>query len=137
LLKALFATIKHFFGGVNELFSEVNDPRISRKITYPLPALAFVGMLMFLCHLGARRQIRLRLHTPSSAVTFNMVFGVNIIPHGDTLNDAFKQCDPEDFQRVVCRMGQTLIRKKVNSFKISTAPTAESFEIRRRKFQTS
>lgn len=116
LLGAFFGTFTHFFGDFKRLFIEVIDRRSPKKITYALPALAFVGVLMFLCHLGARRQIRLQLHTLPSAATFKTLFGVDTIPHGDTLNDAFKVCDPEDFQRVVCRMDQILIRKKVLYF---------------------
>jgi hypothetical protein len=112
-LKALFGTLKHFFGGFCTLFSGTSDPRSPRKVTYPLPTLAFIGVLMFLCHLGARRQIKLMLDTPASAATFKVLFGVEAIPHGDTLNDAFKQCDPEEFQQAVCRLPQILIRKKV------------------------
>lgn len=113
LLRVLFGTIGHFFGDFKGLFSQVTDPRTHRKIIYPLPALALTGILMFLCHLGARRQIRLQLHTAAAAATFKALFGVHAIPHGDTLNDAFIQCDPEEFQRVVCRLEQVLIRKKV------------------------
>jgi hypothetical protein len=116
LLKVLFGTVEHFFGSITALFSEVADRRAPERIRYNLPALAFVGVLMFLCHLGARRQIKLQLHTLPSAATFEALFGVSSIPHGDTLNDAFKQCDPEDFQRVVCRMDKILIRKKVLYF---------------------
>jgi hypothetical protein len=54
LLNAFFGTVKHFFG-------DVTDPRSAEKITYPIPALAFLGMLMFLCHLSARRQIQICL----------------------------------------------------------------------------
>lgn len=113
ILKATFQTIEHFFGDFNSLFSKVTDGRAVKRITYSIPALAFVSVLMFLCHLGARRQIRLQLHTVQSLATFQGLFDVESLPHGDTLNDAFKQCDPEDFQRVICRMNHILIRKKV------------------------
>jgi hypothetical protein len=113
ILRAFFGTIGHLVGNFTGLISQVTDPRSPKKITYPLPALVFTGILMFLCHLGARRQIRLHLRTGPAAATFKALFGVDTIPHGDTLNDAFTQCDPEDFQQVVCRVGQTLIRKKV------------------------
>jgi DDE_Tnp_1-associated len=116
LLGALVGGFTHFFGDFTQLFREVADRRSPKKITYALADLAFVGVLMFLCHVGARRQIRLQLHTRLSAVTFKTLFGVETIPHGDTLNDAFKLCDPEDFQRVVCRMDRMLIRKKVLNF---------------------
>jgi hypothetical protein len=112
-LRALLGTIKHFFGGFCELFSGITDPRAARKVTYPLPTLAFTGVLMFLCHLGARRQIKLMLDTPASAATISVLFGMGTIPHGDTLNDAFRQCDPEEFQQAVCGLPQILIRKKV------------------------
>lgn len=115
LLRAFFGTIGHFFGDFTGLFSQVTDPRSRRKIIYPLPALILTGILMFLFHLGARRQIRLQLHTAAAAATFNALFGVDTMPHGDTLNDTFMQCDPEEFQRVVCRLDQVLIRKKVLS----------------------
>jgi len=112
-LRALLGTIKHFFGDFGALFSGIIDPRCPGKVTYPLPALAFIGVLMFLCHLGARRQIKLMLETAASAASIKVLFGVETIPHGDTLNDAFKQCDPEEFQQAVCRLPQILIRKKV------------------------
>lgn len=116
LLRAFFWTISHFFGDLRGLFSEARDPRSRNKIKYPFAALAFVGVLMFLCHLGARRQIGLQLRTLPAMQTFWTLFGVDTIPHGDTLNDAFKGCDPEDFQRVVCRLLRGLIRKKVLNF---------------------
>lgn len=116
LLRAFLGTITHFFGDFSGLLSQASDPRSRKKIKYPFAALAFVGVLMFLCHLGARRQIRLQLRTFPAMQTFRTLFGVDTIPHGDTLNDAFKQCDPEDFQRVVCCLLGNLIRKKVLNF---------------------
>lgn len=68
---------------------------------------------MYLFHLGARRQLKLKLHTLPSATTFGTLFGLASVPHGDTLNDAFMFCVPEDFQQVICRMVYALIRKKV------------------------
>ena len=116
LLNALFGTVTHFFGGFRRLFSEVTDSRDPRKVSYPVAALAFTGVLLFLCHLGARRQIKLQLHSLASAVTFEALLGVSSIPHGDTLNDAFKQFNPEDFQRVVSHLDHMPIRKKVLYF---------------------
>jgi hypothetical protein len=113
ILKALLSTIGHFFGDFHTLFSGVKDGRVPNKIIYSIPALAFAGVLMFLCHLGARRQVRLQLHTVQSVETLRALFNVGAFPHGDTLNDAFKRCDPEDFQRVVCQMDRILLRKKV------------------------
>jgi hypothetical protein len=57
LFKAFLVTAQHFFGGFTALFQDVTDPRVPYLITYPLAALGFAGVLMFVCHLGARRQI--------------------------------------------------------------------------------
>ena len=113
ILKILFGTIIHFFGDFNVLFSNLTDGRALEKVKYSMPALAFVSVLMFLCHLGARRQIRIQLRTVSSIGAFRYLFEADDLPHGDTINDAFKVSDPEDFQQVICRMNNLLIRKKV------------------------
>ena len=113
ILKALAGSIRHFFGSFHSLFADVYDPRMRNKVTYSVSGLAFIGVLMFLFHLGSRRQIRLLMHTPSSIRTYANLFEVETIPHGDTLNDAFVGMKPEQFQEVVHTMVGGLIRKKV------------------------
>jgi hypothetical protein len=78
ILKAFLGTTKHYFGDLSQLFKGVNDPRNPNQITYPLASLMFTGILMFLCHLGARRQIKatLRDNSPSQA-KFKELFGVH------------------------------------------------------------
>jgi hypothetical protein len=114
LLKAFTGTLHHFFGGWGKLFKGVRDGRHREMITYPLEGLLSAGVLMYLFRLGARRQInyQLRGNAPSQA-KFEAWFEVEEVPHGDTLNYAFKRVAPEEVQEVVCRMVATLIRKKV------------------------
>lgn len=95
------------------MFSKLQDPRSPNKITYPLAGLAFAGMFMFLCRLGARRQVGLLLRNGPSQEKFQALFHVRAFPHGDTLNNAYSHLDPDDAQEVVCSMVETLIRKKV------------------------
>jgi len=113
ILDIFLCTQEHFFGDFTSLFQGVTDPRQSGKVTYPLAGLAFVGVLMFLGHVGARRQIKHLLATAQSVDTFRTLFNVDGFPHGDTLNDAFKSLDPEQVQDVVCRPVRLLIRNKV------------------------
>jgi hypothetical protein len=114
LLKAYFGTSKHYFGGFNRLFKRVSDPRDPDLITYPLGGLLFTGVWMFGCQLGSRRQIQAKLRGNSrSEAKFEALFGVESIPHGDSLNYGFKRLEPEEMQEVVCRMLKALIRKKV------------------------
>jgi len=95
------------------LFSSVADRRDRGKITYSLASLAFAGILMFMCRLGARRQVGCLLRNGPSAEKFEALFGVATFPHGDTLNDAFSKLDPNQMQDVVSGMCAELIRKKI------------------------
>lgn len=114
LLKILVKTLTHFFGGWQALFEGVSDSRNPELITYPLEALLCTGTMMYLFRLGARRQIKyqLRDNAPSKN-KFGVWFGVDDVPHGDTLNYGFKGLEPAEMQEVVCRMVERLIRKKV------------------------
>ena len=114
IIRASLKTIRHFFGDFADLFHLVHDPRNLDFITYPLAALGFTGVLMFLCRLGARRQINhlLRGNGPSAA-KFQALFGVESCPHGDTVNALYSRLEPAEVQEVVSSMVETLIRKKV------------------------
>lgn len=114
IINACVSTVHHFFGGFGKLLGTVQDPRLPNLITYPLESLTFTGMLMFLCRLGARRQIAHMLrHNGASEAKFQVLFGVDTCPHGDTLNVAFGRVDPCQVQEAVTDMVRTLIRKKV------------------------
>lgn len=78
-----------------------------------MAGLAFAGVLMFLCRLGARRQVGLLLRNGPSTEKFGALFHVDSFPHGDTLDDAFCQLDPDQGQEVVCMLAEKLVRKKV------------------------
>ena len=69
--------------------------------------------MMFLCRLGARRQIGLLLRNNPSADKFQALFGVPSVPHGDTLDEAFSRLDPDQVQEIVSSMSETLLRKKI------------------------
>ena len=113
-IKIFLSTVKHFFGGFEELFRRVYDPRDPDKIVYPLPSLVFVGVMLFLCRLGSRRQIKdkLRNNGPSEEKFFEL-FSVETVPHGDTLNYLFKRLDTRQIEEVVSSTARTLVRKKV------------------------
>jgi hypothetical protein len=114
LLKAFCGTLYHYFGGWQKLFEGVRDGRHPGLIRYPLAGLLSAGVLMYLFRLGARRQINYQLRgNPPSQTKFEAWFEVDEVPHGDTLNYAFKRIEPAEVQEVVCQMVETLIRKKV------------------------
>jgi hypothetical protein len=114
IIESFLATTQHFFGDWATLLGSVSDPRVADLTTYPLAVLFFTGTLLFLCRLGARRQItHLLRHNRSSAAKFQALFDVATCPHGDTLNEAFRQLDPDHVQEIVTDLVRILIRKKV------------------------
>ena len=114
VIKTLFATAQHFFGSFTHFFAGVSDPRRPELITYPLAAVLFAGLMMFVCRLGARRQIGLMFRdNASSASKFEALFQVAGCPHGDTLDATFSRLQPPELQAVVTGLTETLIRNKV------------------------
>jgi hypothetical protein len=114
IIEACLTTIYHFFGGPDELFRSVQDPRVPELITYLWEVLGFVGILMFLCRLGARRQIAFMFRgNGPAAAKFRILFDIETCPHGDTLNAAAGRVDCDQMQEAVTDMTRTLIRKKV------------------------
>ena len=103
-----------FLGKWTALFAGVSDPRHPNLIIYPLVSLLFTGTLLFICRLGSRRGVndKLRQNEPSQA-KFAAWFGIETIPHGDTLNYGYQRLKVDEVQEVVCRSVETLIRKKV------------------------
>ena len=94
IFKAFVVTVQHLFGGFNRLFQGVTDPRHPAYITYALPTLMATGVLMFLLRLGARRQVgNLLRGNGASAAKYQILFGVESCPHGDTLNYSYARSD--------------------------------------------
>lgn len=109
-------TFTHFFGSPSKRLARLPDPRQPedpKEVEYSVGALVFLGLLMFSCRLGARRQVRLKLFTTFLADLFKVLFGVDRVPHGDTMNGVFCGLPIEDVQELVTGMTETLIAKKV------------------------
>jgi hypothetical protein len=93
----------------------VAEPRRVRSpgdIDYPLPAVLWAGIWMFLCRLGARRQVNWLLRCPIGNALFETLFGCGI-PHGDAINDVFCRLDANEVQECVTRLVERLIDDKV------------------------
>ena len=109
-------TFTHFFGPISKRLGELPDPRQPKapeNLEYNLASLVFLGLLMFACRLGARRQVRLKLFTTFLADLFKVLFDVDRVPHGDTMNGVFCGLPLCDVQELVTGMTETLIDKKV------------------------
>jgi hypothetical protein len=113
IIASFFRTMKHHWGQWKDVFVGVKDPREAGKITYPLPVLLFTGVLLFVCQLGSRRQIHHQLRGNGAVKQkYLALFGVGAIPHGDTLNYAYRQVQVAEVQEVVCHLVETLLKQR-------------------------
>ena len=93
----------------------MTEPRRVRSpgdIDYPLPAILWTGVWMFLCRLGARRQVNWLLRCPTGHALFKTLFDCGII-HGDAMNDVVRRLDVEQVQECVTRLVEILIDSKM------------------------
>jgi hypothetical protein len=73
-----------------------------------------VGVLLFVFRLGSRREVNYKLRGNGPSVAkLAAWFGVQDVPHGDTVNYAFQRVVVDEVQGVVCQLVEVLIRKKV------------------------
>lgn len=70
-------------------------------------------MVLFLCHLGSRRQITHRLRTKASAQTCKALFGAVGVAHGDTVANLCKRLTLSQVEAVPTELTEKLIRNKV------------------------
>jgi hypothetical protein len=116
VLRIFLKTFTHFFGPVKGRLSGLPDPREPQspdEVDYSVGSLVFLCVLMFACRLGARRQVRLQMFTTFLVSLYRVVFGVNSVPHGDTMNAVLCGLPFAPVQELLCGMTQTLIDKKV------------------------
>jgi hypothetical protein len=109
-------TFTHFFGPVSQRFGGLPDPRKPESpedVDYSVASLVFLGVIMFACQLGARRQVRHQLFTTFLVDLYKVLFNVDSVPHGDTMNGVLCGLPFEAVQEIVAGMTETLIDKKV------------------------
>jgi hypothetical protein len=67
-------------------------------------------MLLFTCQLGSRRQINHKLRGNGTVRRkYRALFGVEDVPHGDTLNYSYQQLKVDEVQEVICRVVEKLM----------------------------
>ena len=110
ILRSFFRAVQRYGRKLRDIFSGVSDPRQAGKIAYPLYVLLFTGVLLFACQLGARRQINHKLRGNATVQKkYRALFGVEDIPHGDTLNYGYQRLKVGEVQEVICRLVEKLM----------------------------
>jgi hypothetical protein len=113
MLGLFLRTAQQYGGKWEDIFGGISDERQAGKITYPLTVLLFTGVLLFICQLGARRQINHQLRGNARVrKKYRALFGVESVPHGDTLNYSYQQLKVAEVQEVVCRLMEDVMERE-------------------------
>jgi hypothetical protein len=68
----LVRTIRHFFPQLNDWLDDLPEPRQPQRLKYHRRFLVWVGLFLFLCKLGSRRQIDFQLGEQGACVLDNL-----------------------------------------------------------------
>jgi hypothetical protein len=93
----------------------VADTRAQRRILYSREYLSWMGLLVFILRLGARRQVRFELDSPQALENLNRLCGRShaTLAHSDTLEHFLGHVPPGAYQRLRRQMVARLLRMKV------------------------
>lgn len=102
MMNLFLGTAQAFGGKWSEIFGGIADGRAAWKIHYPIEAMLFSGVLLFMCQLDSRRQVNYRLRGNNAVrKKYRALFGVGDVPHGDSLNHSYQQLKVEEVQEAV------------------------------------
>lgn len=119
-INALHQTVGHFFPQLHSWIAALHDPRMKGKITYPLPVLLWMAILIFLLKMEARRQITWILRPDAAAVLSHLaaLTGIDLselssIACDDTVDNLLSRVSVVELQRIPQNMVHRLIRNRV------------------------
>lgn len=109
--------MRHFWPGFNDWLNELPDTRFQPFVVYERRFLMWVGLMLFCCKLGSRRQIDYQLRDPESFVLENLngLAGASqqSLPVNKTLDHFLSHVGSEAIGQLRDRCVRTLIRGKV------------------------
>lgn len=107
--------MKHYFPDFMELLSKIDDPRHQSYITYPQEELIMISMFSRFAQLKSRNHMNECFNNESVIHCTQLLFDEKLteVPHGDTINNYFKEVSVEQFRRIMYGMFNDLIKMKV------------------------
>jgi len=100
---------------LSERFNALSDPRNAALTDYSTASLLWTGILMFVCRLGARRQIQHVLNTPNAVSYLRELSGqddLKRVPHGDTLKNLLLELPEGEPRDLATALVGSLIEKR-------------------------
>lgn len=109
-----YKTMRHFFPSFRNWLEQIEDPRMKLMIDYSLPSVIWVGIMLFLMKIEARRQINFRFNTPEFISHINFLAGTDLekMLHSDTLAYLLKRLPFESLCGIRTKMIKNLIRNR-------------------------
>jgi hypothetical protein len=107
--------VRHFFPRLPHWLESLPDPRDPLKIVYSQKTLLWGGLMMFLAHLGSRRQFNYEGRDSAGWMANLATLAGNdltTVPHGDTIAYYLERLPAEHLAPLPYRMVNRLIRMK-------------------------
>lgn len=109
-----YKTMDHFFPSFFNWLKAIKDPRIEDMTDYELPSVIWVGILLFLMKVEARRQVNFRFNTPEFIDHLNCLAktGLDKMMDNGTLNYLLKKLPSQHLSELRVKMINRLIRSR-------------------------
>jgi len=114
-IELLVKTIKHFFPGLALQMNRLPDFRRPEQVVYAQSHLLWLGILLFMMHLGSRRQLRWERQADILAQNLAALcdqFGLDGVADPDTLAYYAERIDPSSIEDLLAQLTVILIRMK-------------------------
>ena len=114
-MAALGRTVTHFFPELDRWIRSLDDTRRQERCTYTRSFLTWMGVMLFVLKLSARRRIRFELNTAEALANLNRLAqsSQQTVAHDGTLNHFLGHVHPDELDRKLRRnMVGRLIRMK-------------------------
>ena len=104
-------TVRHFFPKLSDWLNGVKDPRQQKKIDYSPSEVIWAGLLMFVCKLGARRQLSFEFGTREFLLNFQRLTGqpAQGVCRSDTVGYLCKHLELREMEQLPSRLVQRLL----------------------------
>ncbi len=122
-VEVLLKTVRHFLGGLSVEMNHLPDPRRAEQCVYSQAHLLWQGILLFLMHLGSRRQMRFERLADAFVKNLALLSEQNdleAVADPDTLAYYAERLPADELEKVLAKMTRKLIRMKAfDSFRLN------------------
>jgi len=116
LVGVLSKTVNHFFPKFNQWLRQIRDIRDQEEIEYQRETIVWTALVALITKRGARVKIGNEMRTETFCENIKLLSGqkdLESVPHGDTVEYFNVRARVKDFEKLLAKMIQWLIRQRV------------------------